>query len=127
MHVFGGSHFVNMPCIGKRKVAVDLYKDFRVIQVQHFSVDWPFLPLGHWGIHLPFIVTFYLYAYFMVVNVQSQAEKLWGRMRRIWTGSAFPTVDWWPWTREVIIKLQRTLTEIRGPRWTENINMFVGF
>lgn len=44
----------------KKKVAVDLYKNSRVTQVQHFSVDLHFLPLGHWGINLPFIVTFHL-------------------------------------------------------------------
>lgn len=39
MHVFGGSHFVNVPCIGKRKVAINLSKGSTVTQVQHFSVD----------------------------------------------------------------------------------------
>lgn len=39
MHVFGGLHFVNVPCIGKRKVAIDLSKGSTVTQVQHFSVD----------------------------------------------------------------------------------------
>lgn len=39
MHVFGGSHFVNVPRIGKRKVVINLSKGSTVTQVQHFSVD----------------------------------------------------------------------------------------